>query len=548
MSINKLPDIQRLKIKKVLLVAAPVVLFFILLTDIAAYHLGADINWDLLNYHFYNGYLWMHDKLISGSINTIQSYLDPLLNSFYYILISTLTPLQVNLVIAALQSLSLTSVFFLSAIIFESSNFINKLMISFMVSLSALFGPVFWSEIGGTMGDTLLASPVIISIMFLVLATNTENSLRKRGYYVFLAGLLIGFVSGLKFTNMIYAVATFLSVAVVFTIIRLRYKDILLLLLVFTIAATLSFLATYWPVGWILWANFKNPIFPYYNGIFRSPYFAHYSFHDTRWFPAHFVGYLLMPFKFCAPTFFKTSPLHPIGMELNFRTYLYAIIFILLPFYAAKQIKLISRRKCDDHKGIFVVLFFVFSFAVWEIMFSYYRYIAVLEVIAPLTIMIMLSSVFDNFVKSRIIPVVLVFFIFALSATSVAPNWGREPFTDSYFGVNKQTFINYNKSLIIVGHTPIGFVLPYLPSGDTVVGIPEKWVSFTKAFKNKYMQNLHTFNGKMYYLSEYTKSLDLVKKHASFLKVSYGITINYNTCKAIKTNIYPIVLCAAARN
>jgi hypothetical protein len=384
--------------------------------------------------------------------------------------------------------------------------------------------------------------------MVLVLATTTENGLRKRGYYVFLAGLLIGFVSGLKFTNMIYAVAMFLSTAVIFTLIRLRYKDILLLLLVFTIATTLSFLVTYWPVGWILWVNFKNPIFPYYNGIFKSPYFAPYSFHDTRWFPEHFFGYLLMPFKFCAPSVFKTSPLHSIGMELNFTTYLFAIIFVLLPFYVAKQIKTISRKKCDDYKGIFVVLFFVFSFVVWEIMFSYYRYIAVLEVISPLIIMIMLSSFFDNFIKGRMIPVVLSFFVFALSATSVSPNWGREPFTDSYFGINKKTFINYKKSLIIVGHTPIGFVLPYFPSGDAVVGIPEKWVRFTKEFKNKNMKSLHTFNGKMYYLSEYTKSLDLVRKQALLLKMSYNITINYNACKDIKTNIYPIVLCAAARN
>ena len=527
--------------------ATPVVLLFILLTGVIASHLGADANWDLQNYHFYNGYLWMHNKLISDSLATVQSYLDPLLNSFYYILISTLTPWQVNLVIASLQSLSLTSVFFLSMIIFERNHFIKKLLISLAVSVSALFGPIFWSEIGGTMGDTLLASPVIIAIAFLAMATTPETSFNKRGYYVVIAGLLIGFISGLKFTNMTYAVAMFFSMAAVLTIIKLRHKDTVLLLLAFSLAATISFLATYWPVGWLLWNNFKNPIFPYFNNIFKSPYLAHYAFNDNRWFPTTLIGYLTLPFAFCV-RHANTNPQHMVGMEIPFKTYLFATIFILLPFYIVGQIKKIARKEYVSYNGMFIVIFSAISFIVWEVMFSYYRYLAVIEIIGPLTITIMLASFINNGFKDSVISVVLSFLVVVISAQSLPDsNWGREPFMSSYFGINKNSFVNYKNALIIVGHKPIGFVLPYFPRSDRIIGLPESIPKLTPVFQNVYLRKLRRFKGKMYYLSQYNKSLSVVKEHATQLRREYNINIKYSSCKEIKTNLYPVALCTATR-
>jgi hypothetical protein len=52
----------------------------------------------------------------------------------------------------------------------------------------------------------------------------------------------------------------------------------------------------------------------------------------------------------------------------------------------------------------------------------------------------------------------------------------------------------------------------------------------------------------MYYLSEYNKSLGVIKEHATQLKHAYNININDNSCKEIKTSAYPIALCTAARN
>lgn len=522
---------------------------FVTLTCVIAYHLGADVNWDLQNYHFYNGYLYTHGRLITGSLATVQSYLDPMLNSFYYLLISTLTPLQVNLAIAALQSLSLASAFFLSMLVFEGNSYQNKFTLSAIISISALFGPIFWSEIGGTMGDSLLALPVIVSAIFSVKSVAMADAIKQRSIYVAISGVMIGFASGLKFTNMTYAVAMLVALAIVFFLSNLRYKEQLLLLTIFGSAALISFLTTYGPVGWLLWRDFQNPIFPYFNDIFRSPYLEAHVIHDTRWFPRNLIGYLKLPFEFCVRRHQNANSSHLVGMEIPFRTYLYAAIFIFLPFYIISRYEFGASQGRKGYGGLFLVLFFVASFIVWEVMFSYYRYIAALEIIAPLTLVVMLSSFFkDGFDKGGI-PVAAAMLVLALSLHSLPDsNWGREPFAASYFGVNKNMLKNYRDSLIVVGYAPMGFVLPYFPSSNGVIGLPERIIGLTQRFQKSYLRKLRNFKGDIYYLSEYNKSLSIVKKHAEYLRRTYNLNIVYDSCKEIKTSIYPVAVCAVTKS
>jgi hypothetical protein len=532
------------KIKKMQLISITVIALFAALVCLINYHLGAEVNWDLQNYHFYNGYLYLHGKLITDSIATVQSYLDPLLNSFYYLLISNLSPLQVNMIIAALQSLSLSSVFFLSMIVFEKNSYFSKFILSLIVSASAIFGPIFWSEIGGTMGDTLLAFPVVISIIFIVKTITTADNIKQRIIYVTISGVMIGFVSGLKFTNMIYAVGMFVSLAIVLLIMKLRYKEQLLILLFFGLAALLSLIATYAPVGFLLYNHFKNPIFPYFNNIFKSPYLLPYVYHDGRWFPKSFIGYLKIPFEFCVRYSHNTMSHNLMRMEIPFRTYLFAAIFVLLPFYIINYFKFGKFQERKNYAGLFIVLFFTISFIVWEKMFSYYRYIAVLEIIAPFTLVVMLVSFFKNGFNKSKMPVIIAVLVLALSLFSLPDNnWGSVSFTNSYFGINKTVFKKYRNSLIVVGHAPIGFVLPYFPENARIIGLPERIPGLTKLFQQSYLHKLINFNGNIYYLSQYNKSLSIVKEHAKYLKLKYNLKIEYNKCKEIKTNFYPIAIC-----
>jgi hypothetical protein len=136
--------------------------------DYLCINLGQDINYDLFNYHYVNGYLFINGLLINDSIGIIQSYLDPLLNSLYYILISSLPPILSNIAIATVQSVAIIGVFFVSSYITNKLPLYASSTISVMLCICAIIGPTFYSEIGTVMSDTLLSALVIFSIYSLI--------------------------------------------------------------------------------------------------------------------------------------------------------------------------------------------------------------------------------------------------------------------------------------------------------------------------------------------------------------------------------------------
>ena len=46
--------------------------------------MGQDANWDLLNYHLYNGFAFLHSRSARDLLPTgLQSYLNPVLDALY---------------------------------------------------------------------------------------------------------------------------------------------------------------------------------------------------------------------------------------------------------------------------------------------------------------------------------------------------------------------------------------------------------------------------------------------------------------------------------
>ncbi|MDA8391189.1 MAG: hypothetical protein M0Z76_10755 [Gammaproteobacteria bacterium] len=517
---------------------------FALATSLVSYHLGADINWDLLNYHFNNGYLYTHGKLFRDSLGTIQSYLDPLLNSFYYLLISTLPPLWVNIILAILQSIALSSVFFLSRFMLGSGTVRYPVIGSAIIAISALFGPAFWSEIGGTMGDTLLATPVIVALLLTVRYMTMVAAGAQRLSYVTLAGLLLGLASGLKFTNMVYALAMFLSLALVLSLTgHIQRRTTLFAILAFGTAASVGFCLIYGRIAWLLWEHYRNPIFPYFNNIFRSLYLGGYAIHDSRWIPTTLYAYVGIPFNYLVRHTGHGIG-RPGGMEILFRTCFFAIISVLIIPYIWLQRRARRTEASPDQIGrTFFLTFFFIAFIIWAHMFGYYRYLAVLEIIAPLALFIMLEDLIPSRYAMRSVgPSAIVF----LAALFSFPHytWGREPFRASYFGISKVPLDPYRNSLLIIGHAPMGFIIPYFPSTVRTIGIPERIGRPTKEFQKSYLAPLHTFRGPIYYLTSYPQ----LSKNSGIFDVlaRYGLHIS-RRCAKITTSIYPIAICRVRR-
>lgn len=526
----------QIRLVAALLIGGAVILANVVIVCSIALALGADINWDLLNYHFYNGYLWAHGSLIKDSICTAQSYLDPTLNYVYYVLISKYTPLAVNLVIAALQSLGISAAWLLCFRLLDGYKLRTRFILSSVAALSAVIGPVFWSEIGGTMGDTLLATPVILAIW---LAMNGQT--RDRPIQLCLAGLLVGFASGLKFTNMTYAVG------IVFALIltnlyqhKFSIRRVIVSGCIFGFSFIFSFVIVYYDTGSLLWKAYENPIFPYFNELFHSPYMSFSQTNDGRWFPQHLLGYFTLPFEFIIRWHTQPDPQHLIGMEIPFRTLFPAIIIVLTPIvFLVSQIK--RYKNLISFEVFFICSFFAGSFVIWEMMFSYYRYFSVAETIFP-TVLVVLLVKGLGLTKLRRYQVMLsCAVVVGLTSYSLPDsNWGREPFSSSYFKVSEADFRPYNNALLIVGHAPLGFVLPYFPLDDRIIGLPERIGGVTQKFQGKYLEPLSE-DRKIYYL---TDARDL-RKQQKFLVSNYHVVIDYGKCARYQTFPYAVAVCPA---
>jgi hypothetical protein len=66
--------------------------------------LGQDMNWDLLNYHFYNPYLLLADRFDRDvHVAGVQSFLNPAFDVPVYFAIRNAPPVAVGLALGALQ-------------------------------------------------------------------------------------------------------------------------------------------------------------------------------------------------------------------------------------------------------------------------------------------------------------------------------------------------------------------------------------------------------------------------------------------------------------
>ncbi|HEV8064728.1 MAG TPA: hypothetical protein VGP46_07850, partial [Acidimicrobiales bacterium] len=144
--------------------AAPVVVGFVLVAMLAeilrvmfAYK---RITFDVGNYQFYTGYAEIHGYGSGLSLpGGIESFLDPQINTLYYLLIYYLPPRVAVSAIAAVQSLSIALLGILVWGVARriSSSFYIPILAGLVAAAGAYLAPLSVIETGATSSDALLA-------------------------------------------------------------------------------------------------------------------------------------------------------------------------------------------------------------------------------------------------------------------------------------------------------------------------------------------------------------------------------------------------------
>jgi len=166
----------------------------------------------------------------------------------------------------------------------------------------------------------------------------------------------------------------------------------------------------YW--CWQLWRHFGNPLFPFANQIFHSPFMSSTWLNDPNWRPHTIADYLRPPLDMMLG---QTDRLR----EFPFRDPRYFLL-------ALGGVALLGRRGRLAARERLLLTFFGVGYALWLFVFYYHRYMAPLEFLAPVALYVLLRALLPDRLAPRVAPIFGALAVLVTAATQFAPRqWGR---------------------------------------------------------------------------------------------------------------------------
>ena len=250
---------------------------------------GKDVNWDLLNYHYYLPFEWMKGRLDQDFFAaSAQSYLNPLgYLPFYFMVSSGWHALLASMTLAVAHSLSLALLYLLSWKLFAHLPWRDRVVFSCLATALGAASGVFWATVGSSFLDPLLAPLMLAGVLLL-------QAERHAVRCAAVAGGLFGAAAALKYSNAIFVVAA-LPLALAMPGqgrgARLRSGA------VYAAGAAIALLLLAGPWLVTLQREFGNPVFPLMNAWFQSPHAPAVNLVSERFIPRDLAAALAFPFR-----------------------------------------------------------------------------------------------------------------------------------------------------------------------------------------------------------------------------------------------------------
>lgn len=315
-----------------------------------------ELLYDFFQYHYYNGFAFWHNRLgVDVAPASVPTFYNPLLDAEVYALMTLLrNHVSVYFFVQGLWFGALMYVAFrISALYFDLSTRSGKVFAALTVAVCAT-GTEAWFQMG-TETHEIETSLLVLIALYLLLKD------KKR---FFVAGLLLGMAAGFKLTAAIYCISTGITLILFYKTLDKPLKSIA----VFALGGLVGFLAVdgFWMVK--LWNLYGNPFFPFWNGVFKSPYFPEYNYVDTL----HLDGKTLWDRLF-APFL--------MAYQYCFTAHLYTADPRFAAAVVVGGIALVSCRKRMNRRVLFMGVYAVVGFVVWEIVSFNSRFLVPVEVV-----------------------------------------------------------------------------------------------------------------------------------------------------------------------
>ena len=341
---------------------------------IVAASFSTDGSYDLENYHFYNGFAVFHERkgldIAAGQLQTTLFYG---LDSSYYVIFTSLNdhPVLINILLSIPYSLAALAIF-LMARLFAKPSFLWPVVISAAAAVFGLTGAANLATLATTESDLVPGLAILIA---LAIWLTLERVHRNTAWTALGVGSLAGVSVGLKLTQAPLFIGMFLAVAVRFAIGK---RSALSEAIAFGVGGLIAFAAI---DGAWLWGNFTaygNPIFPYMNNVFHSDLIAPEPWADLRFLPKTTLMALFYP------AYWAFRPSGAVS-ELSMRDprmllgCVSALIVVLGFVWRWLRSRTAPPIGSFESLGFSLAIVFLASFALWEKLWSIYRYLAIQE-------------------------------------------------------------------------------------------------------------------------------------------------------------------------
>jgi hypothetical protein len=421
---------------------------------LASVQTGLDVNWDLKNYHFYNAYSFLTGRLgwdIAPA--QIQTYHSPLLDLPFYFLVQEIpSPRVIAFVMASTTGVAAFFLLRLLFVLFPKGRVEDRALWIALAFAIGVTGSMGRSVIGGTMNEW---PPAMLLVMALsVLAAATSHHARPSVPALAVAGLLAGLAVGFKLTYGVFAVGLFVAVG---AFGALRERALRMLAMGAFLFA--GFLLSYGVWGFVLYREFGNPFFPYFNTIFQSPWWEPVAFFDRNFGPRDAIQAIFFPVILARES--------KLVSEVGFRDWRLAVLFVLSLAAVVKHAVVRRRaasfpatfehRPGDRHAWMILATFTLVSYLVWLKLFGIYRYLVPLEMLSGALIVGCALYLIPGKNPRRIAIVILAILILGTTRTA---SWGRVDFRGAYFDVAVPD-VPPGSLVIMAPSEPMAYAIPF---------------------------------------------------------------------------------------
>jgi hypothetical protein len=217
---------------------------------------GKDLNWDLLNYHYYLPFEFLAGRLQQDFFAaSAQSYLNPLGYLPFYLMVSSgWHSVIASIALAVVHSASIALLYLIAWKVFAHLPSRQRVVLSCLASALGVATGVFWAMVGSSFLDPLLAPLILAGLLVLL----TQGGVRHAA----LAGALFGAAAALKYSNAIFVLAA-IPLALVMPGVAGRARWLAVGGYLLGAGFAIGVLAGPWLV--LMQREFGNPVFPLAN-------------------------------------------------------------------------------------------------------------------------------------------------------------------------------------------------------------------------------------------------------------------------------------------